>query len=648
MKHKFTLLLALFSLTITTSVLAQTTVPALITSDQVWTISGSPYNITQNTYIDTNVSVIVMPGVEIISSSANHKLIVEGEFQALGTSDSMITMEQLVMYIAKPAKSYDPNTGEGFYLNYCEIEGLSSGKRNLEIYQIDFKIENCIFNDPYYGIYGSGSNNLHGVIESCTFTDTDGYGYPIYLSGSNNIIEIRDCEIYGGYGITLYGDITMENNLFDGARSITASSYNDMYIVCNHFINLSNGVDLNCYNYDSTASIIFNNNTIDSSGATSSNTMLDIYRSNTTYNFGTFQVNNNNFLFNNGGNIKVKLGGNNRTLTTYESLDLQQNYWGTTDSATIAGYIRDYSDDITIFAKADFSNYLSGQTSGCYNGSPSCDAYFSYTISGDTIYFEDESSSVNGNHTTSWSFGDGTSGSGSSVSHIYTTTGASFTICLTITDTATNCDDTYCYTVYLPFNSSCNAYFYTAIDTSSPYVIYIVNNSTGTTSNTNYYWTFGDGNGSSQQSPTHQYSNFGLHQICLTLYDSMNSCYSTFCDSVGVDSNGNLLKLESYKIIVLNEKDLLSIDKRENLLNMNVYPNPSTGLVNMDITTTSSEVCNMTIYSTSGKLIDSKEQQLVQGLNKLNWDLKTLKNGLYILNVSTESFSKSVKLFINH
>lgn len=649
MKLINTLFSVLFLLTIGLTVNAQTNVPALITSDQVWTVSGSPYNITQNTYIDTNVSVTVMPGVKIISSSTNNTLFIEGEFQALGTTDSMITMESLRINVKQPAKGYNANTGEGFYLNYCVIDGLPSGRRNIEIYRVDFKIENCTFNDPYYGIYGSGSNNLHAVIENCTFNDSDSYGYPIYLAGTNNTIEIRDCEFYNGYGLTLYGDITIENNLFSGSSRLTASTYSNMYIACNEFLNMQNGVDINCYTYDSTANFTFNNNTIDSSGFANSSAMLDISRSNATYTYASFEVNNNNFLSNGGStNPKVKIQGTNRTPTSSEVLDFRENYWGSTDSATIASYIRDYADDIMIFGEADLSNYLSAQTSGCYNGSPSCDAYFSFTISGDTVYFEDESSSVNGNHTTSWTFGDGTSGTGSSVSHIYSTTGESYTVCLTITDTATNCDDTYCYTIFIPFNSSCEASFYTAIDTSSPYTIYIVNNSTGTTSNTNYYWTFGDGNGSNQQNPTHQYSNFGLHQICLTLYDSLNSCYSTFCDSVGVDSNGNLLKMESYRIIVLNETDLLSVTEHDKVIGLRVYPNPSSGEFTIDINMKDKESATICLYSYSGLEVYNETVELYPGKNTIKRRTRDLVEGLYILNVSTKSYNKSVKLFINH
>ena len=58
--------LTLVAVAFTSVLLAQTTVPAIIDSSQVWTNAGSPYYINQNTLIDSNSSVVVLPGVEII------------------------------------------------------------------------------------------------------------------------------------------------------------------------------------------------------------------------------------------------------------------------------------------------------------------------------------------------------------------------------------------------------------------------------------------------------------------------------------------------------------------------------------------------------------------------------------------------------
>jgi hypothetical protein len=87
MKNKILLLLLFASMT--NNVKSQTTLPALITSNQVWDLSGSPYIINQNTYIDTGVRIIVKPGVEV-KSTGNFNVNINGEFQAIGKWDSII------------------------------------------------------------------------------------------------------------------------------------------------------------------------------------------------------------------------------------------------------------------------------------------------------------------------------------------------------------------------------------------------------------------------------------------------------------------------------------------------------------------------------------------------------------------------------
>jgi len=49
-----------------------------------------------------------------------------------------------------------------------------------------------------------------------------------------------------------------------------------------------------------------------------------------------------------------------------------------------------------------------------------------------------------------------------------------------------------------------------------------------------YYWDFGDGNNASSQNPSHTYTSPGTYQVCLTIYDSLQSCQNTYCDTISV------------------------------------------------------------------------------------------------------------------
>jgi len=62
-------------------------------------------------------------------------------------------------------------------------------------------------------------------------------------------------------------------------------------------------------------------------------------------------------------------------------------------------------------------------------------------------------------------------------------------------------------------------------------VVTFTNTSSGATMPV-YYWNFGDGNTDWQTNPVHTYLYNGTYMVCLTLWDSLGSCQSSFCDSV--------------------------------------------------------------------------------------------------------------------
>ena len=89
-----TFLFSFFSLSYSFS---QTTVSPLILSNQVWTAAGSPYSLPQNTYIDTGVTVTVMPGAEIIGAGGYTTLYIDGAFNILGKADSIVHVSGLII-----------------------------------------------------------------------------------------------------------------------------------------------------------------------------------------------------------------------------------------------------------------------------------------------------------------------------------------------------------------------------------------------------------------------------------------------------------------------------------------------------------------------------------------------------------------------
>ena len=146
-----------------------------------------------------------------------------------------------------------------------------------------------------------------------------------------------------------------------------------------------------------------------------------------------------------------------------------------------------------------------------------------------------------------WSFGDGTTSTQQNPVHTYSPTGSGFyQVCLTIEEydpltQALICTDTYCDSIYMLNQFSCQADFYAQN----------LGNNEATFTNTSYPQSglmstvdidYGDGNIDYNISSfvNHTYASAGTYYVCVTV-NSMDSsqtvtCTDTYCDSVTVTS----------------------------------------------------------------------------------------------------------------
>jgi PKD repeat protein len=111
-----------------------------------------------------------------------------------------------------------------------------------------------------------------------------------------------------------------------------------------------------------------------------------------------------------------------------------------------------------------------------------------------------------------WDFGDGNTSTVQSPNHVYASPGT-YTVCLTATsfcgaDSVCSVVTVTCPAPQAGFTNTVSALSATFVDQSS-----------GTP--TSWLWTFGDGNTSTQQNPTHTYASGGSYQVCLTV---TNAC----------------------------------------------------------------------------------------------------------------------------
>lgn len=168
------------------------------------------------------------------------------------------------------------------------------------------------------------------------------------------------------------------------------------------------------------------------------------------------------------------------------------------------------------------------------NPNPSnCQAYFYQYDNGNGSIDFYAGNNINNTTSFTWSFGDGTSGTGSYVSHQFTP-GATYTVCVTMYDQQNNCSDTYCETITVSSGTpaGCDANFYMYPDSANGTTgnWYAVNMSSG--NNLSYFWDFGDGTTSNLQYPSHTYAQQGMYVVCLTVVsnDSLQ-CTDSYCDS---------------------------------------------------------------------------------------------------------------------
>ncbi len=86
--------------------------------------------------------------------------------------------------------------------------------------------------------------------------------------------------------------------------------------------------------------------------------------------------------------------------------------------------------------------------------------------------------------------------------------------------------------LYLSASAQCQADFtYSAVNGT----VNFTNTSTG--SGFSSSWGFGDGNTSSLDSPSNTYTITGNYAVCLSIYDSIAQCQSTYCDSIFVQAD---------------------------------------------------------------------------------------------------------------
>ncbi len=239
-----------------------------------------------------------------------------------------------------------------------------------------------------------------------------------------------------------------------------------------------------------------------------------------------------------------------------------------------------------------------------------------------------------------WDFGDGSTSTLQFPNHQYSAPG-SYMVCLT--GSTVGCTSTYCDTIVIDTNitnpTTCNAYF--VFTQSSPYNVVGVNLSSGI--NLSFAWNFGDGGTSNVPYPIHQYNSTGSYMVCLTVSDA-NGCSSTYCDTLTVDSLGNVVyKGVSSGGFTLNIVAPNTLNVNENLPAIgSIFPVPAAEDINVRMNENVKGEVTYNVMSMDGRRVINGQFNGKTGAIHI----ATLQDGIYLLEVITSDGQRDSKYFV--
>ena len=160
--------------------------------------------------------------------------------------------------------------------------------------------------------------------------------------------------------------------------------------------------------------------------------------------------------------------------------------------------------------------------------------------------------------------------------------------------------------------------------------VYVLANSTfqnTSAGGVNYLWDFDDGNLSTNTNPIHAFLNQGSYGVTLTTTDG-SGCSNTYTDTIVVVYDPN------------------SIQKISSNFNLNIWPNPSNGTVNISLSEFANSEVIVSVYNAVGQEISKEIFKKGGSTNKI-LNLSDESNGLYVIKVSNGIEEKSKKILIN-
>jgi PKD repeat protein len=271
-------------------------------------------------------------------------------------------------------------------------------------------------------------------------------------------------------------------------------------------------------------------------------------------------------------------------------------------------------------------NYVTS-VAGC-NWTPN----FSYTVGANgSVNFANTST---GGSYYYWSFGDNSTGTGSTASHTYQQNGT-YTVVLTVKTSSINpppsgtCIKSVTQVITVT-TAPCpvNANFSVVPTPTAQYWIAIPASTIGVA---NAIWSWGDGSSSNGLFSTHQYSAAGIYTLCLTVTVSCGAS-ATSCNSYSIYRSGgdmsminvNVMSAEDYAALFTGIKDVTA-----GPLFIGIYPNPNKGLFELRANAAVNQPVKAEVFNIIGEKVFTGSIDLSSQTG--NVDVGELPSGVYII-----------------
>lgn len=198
------------------------------------------------------------------------------------------------------------------------------------------------------------------------------------------------------------------------------------------------------------------------------------------------------------------------------------------------------------------------------------------------------------------------------------------------------CYDSICSSVTVtgsvnPAQDSCYAYFYIYEDSMSAGTYYAVSYASTANPNTStYLWDFGDGTTSNQQYPYHNYSTPGVYTICLTVYDGVDSCSASYCDSTAGSKISSSAMMSSLTVIASTTGVK---DNTTQVTKTAVYPNPMADASIIVFESATAMNGKVEVVNLLGAVVYSENTNINRGANEVKLSTSSLVPGMYYVNI---------------